>query len=287
MLRENDLTFSQILESLSMDSGHLSYHLDSLGDLIARSQDGKYGLSSFGLAAVKLMSRVEEHDSSSATPKRMNIMNLTATIFSAALVIALLATSVYALGLTTQTSGDLVSVHAIPVSIAANEIFSYDVTLACRCNQTTTEPYGISTTIPDPDDTIAKWTEYTLTFDMEINSSYDISLVIHDPDGKIISPAQFREAGDPSGFPISFGSGSYFTKPGTYKIQIENEKVNSFYASMALHVAYILSQRPLFGCALAGLIVALLYPTALLLSWFWVKKSKATAKAVSPTYFNA
>ena len=276
MLRENELTFSQILESLSMDSGHLSYHLEGLGDLITRSPDGKYRLSSFGLAAVKLMSGVEEHDSLGVTPKNRNTVSLTVMIFSVALVIALLTTSVYTLGFTTQSGGDLVSVHEIPVGIAPSQNFSYDVTLAYRSNQTMTEPYGISTMIPDAENTIAKWTEYTLAFDMEINSSYDISLAVHDPDGRIISPVPFREAGDSSGFPISFGSWSYFTKPGTYKIQIENEKTNWFYANMTLHVAYILSQRPLFGYGLAGLIVVLFYPIVLLLSWCWMEKNKPT-----------
>ena len=274
MLRENELAFSKILESLSIDSGHLNYHLESLGDLITRSQDGKYRLSSFGLAAVKLMSGVEEHDSSTAPPKRKSIVNLTAAIFSVALVIALLATSVYTLGFATQTSGDLVSVHAIPVGIGPNETFSYDVTLAYRSNQTVTEPHGISTTVPDPENTIAKWTEYTLTFDMDINSSYEISLAVHDPDGRTISPIPFRMAGDPSGSQISFGSSTYFTKPGTYKIQIENEKTNGFYANMTLHVAYTLSQKPLFNYGLAGLIIALSYPIVILSSWYWMKNKK-------------
>lgn len=76
-----------------MDSGHLSYHLESLGDLTTRFPDRKNRLSSFGMAAVKLISGVEEHDSSSATPKRRNIVNLTTAIFSVALAIALLTIS--------------------------------------------------------------------------------------------------------------------------------------------------------------------------------------------------
>lgn len=269
-----------------MDSGHLSYHLESLGDLITRSPDGKYGLSSFGLAAVRLMSGVEEHDSSAPTPKRRNIVSLTAAIFSVVLVIALLATNVYTLGLTTQTYGDRVIVHGIPVGIAPNETFSYDVTLVYGSGSTIGDPYGISIGIPDPQNTIAEWTEYTLRFDMELNSSFDISLTVHDPDGKIISPVGVREAGDstPAGLPFSFGCGTYFTKPGTYKVQIENGKTDWSYANMTLHVAYVLSQRPLFACALAGFVVVLLYPTALLLSWFWLKKSKPTASAPRATF---
>lgn len=60
MLIYRQMTFSEILETVSIDSGHLSYHLGSLGELITRSSEGKYGLSTIGEAAVRLMSDVEE-----------------------------------------------------------------------------------------------------------------------------------------------------------------------------------------------------------------------------------
>jgi len=60
MLAQEPLAFSEILDTLSIDSGHLSYHLESLGDLIMHTPDGKYRLSSAGVATVKLMSGVEE-----------------------------------------------------------------------------------------------------------------------------------------------------------------------------------------------------------------------------------
>jgi len=41
--------YSEILETLSIDSGHSSYHLENLGDLISHTFDGKYKLSSIRL----------------------------------------------------------------------------------------------------------------------------------------------------------------------------------------------------------------------------------------------
>jgi len=55
------MSFSEILGQLSIDSGHLSYHLEKMGDLLTRSEDGKYGLSSVGVAAAKLMTGVEDY----------------------------------------------------------------------------------------------------------------------------------------------------------------------------------------------------------------------------------
>ncbi|MGQ9507387.1 MAG: DUF7347 domain-containing protein [Candidatus Bathycorpusculaceae bacterium] len=63
MLAAKQMSFSEILSILSIDSGHLSYHIENLGDLVGRSENSKYKLSSIGMAAVNLMSGVEEHPS--------------------------------------------------------------------------------------------------------------------------------------------------------------------------------------------------------------------------------
>jgi len=60
MLAAKPLTYSEVLSELKIDSGHLSYHLENLGDLILHLPDNRYALSSFGTAAVSLMSGVEE-----------------------------------------------------------------------------------------------------------------------------------------------------------------------------------------------------------------------------------
>ncbi|MEJ2271048.1 MAG: winged helix-turn-helix domain-containing protein [Candidatus Bathyarchaeota archaeon] len=53
-------TFSQILEELTISSSHLTYHLEHLGELVSKTEDGTYMLSSFGEAAVTAMREVEE-----------------------------------------------------------------------------------------------------------------------------------------------------------------------------------------------------------------------------------
>ena len=60
ILVDRQLAFSEILDILSIDSGHLSYHIENLGDLVKHSANAKYELSSIGIAAVDLMSGVEE-----------------------------------------------------------------------------------------------------------------------------------------------------------------------------------------------------------------------------------
>ena len=60
MLSERKVTYSQMLEELGITSSHLTYHLENLGDLIIKDENGRYELSSFGKAAVTMMRGAEE-----------------------------------------------------------------------------------------------------------------------------------------------------------------------------------------------------------------------------------
>ena len=60
MLSEKPRNFSEILEALGISSSHLTYHLENLGELVSKTENGKYKLSTFGEAAVGTMSKVEE-----------------------------------------------------------------------------------------------------------------------------------------------------------------------------------------------------------------------------------
>jgi hypothetical protein len=60
MLAEKPRNFSTMLETLGISSSHLTYHLENLGELLTKLDDGRYKLSAFGEAAVMTMRGVEE-----------------------------------------------------------------------------------------------------------------------------------------------------------------------------------------------------------------------------------
>ena len=62
------MTFMELVEQLDVSSSHLTYHLESLGELVIKMDNGVYKLSSFGLATVGTMKGVEEV--SPVEPKR-------------------------------------------------------------------------------------------------------------------------------------------------------------------------------------------------------------------------
>ena len=60
MLSDKPTSFSVMLEELGVSSSHLTYHLESLGELLSKTNGGDYKLSTFGEAAVSTMKIVED-----------------------------------------------------------------------------------------------------------------------------------------------------------------------------------------------------------------------------------
>ena len=60
MLSERSLSFTEIQNTLSINSAQLSFHIRSLGELTTQTENDKYVLSTFGRAACSLMGKVEE-----------------------------------------------------------------------------------------------------------------------------------------------------------------------------------------------------------------------------------
>jgi DNA-binding transcriptional ArsR family regulator len=60
ILSSEPQTFSDLQKQFKIESSHLTYHIDGLGNLLYKTEDGKYALSSLGEAAVSMMRNVEE-----------------------------------------------------------------------------------------------------------------------------------------------------------------------------------------------------------------------------------
>ncbi|MCW4024370.1 MAG: winged helix-turn-helix domain-containing protein [Candidatus Bathyarchaeota archaeon] len=60
MIANKPLTFSQLQDELGISSSYLTYHLENLGELISKEENGIYKLSAFGQATINTMKTVEE-----------------------------------------------------------------------------------------------------------------------------------------------------------------------------------------------------------------------------------
>jgi DNA-binding transcriptional ArsR family regulator len=92
VLSEKTMTFSQLLDTLEISSSNLTYHLDSLGELLYKTDGGEYKLSTFGVASVNTMKMVED---APVSRKRFWSLSLPwKTVFSI-LTIAIILLSVF------------------------------------------------------------------------------------------------------------------------------------------------------------------------------------------------
>lgn len=55
MLTEEPRTYTYLLETLGVESGHLAYHLRHLGDVVEKADDGLYTLTKLGWEAYRFM----------------------------------------------------------------------------------------------------------------------------------------------------------------------------------------------------------------------------------------
>jgi hypothetical protein len=91
MLGSKPMTFMELVEELGISTPNLTYHLESLGELISKMDNGQYRLSTFGQASVSAMSGVE--DVHTAEPKRRWMALREKAVFGVMLIAIILLAS--------------------------------------------------------------------------------------------------------------------------------------------------------------------------------------------------
>ncbi|MCW3996348.1 MAG: winged helix-turn-helix domain-containing protein [Candidatus Bathyarchaeota archaeon] len=113
MLNDKPLTFKEMVDHLEVSSSHLTYHLENLGELIYKMDNGKYKLSTFGLATVSAMKGVEEAPEIESK-RRLKLPFKWRAVFSALMVAVLILAAMssiqyYTLSQLTASQESLVS----------------------------------------------------------------------------------------------------------------------------------------------------------------------------------
>ena len=92
MLGNKSMTFMEMVEQLGISTPHLTYHLESLGELVTKTDNGQYKLSGFGQATVTAMKDVE--DVREIEPKRRVMTFGWKALFAVLMVAVLVLASV-------------------------------------------------------------------------------------------------------------------------------------------------------------------------------------------------
>jgi hypothetical protein len=292
MLAEKSLTFSEIQEQIAIDSGHLSYHLESLGDLVAHNGDGKYFLSSIGTAAVRLMSGVEEQTPASinSKPRPSDVVcKILSLILAGILVFASVHFVTYAVPVSTVgLSQD--HIHPTPLLIGAGETIEFNTTLTERELWLLGTPplittgslnlfevngtYAYTFGIPWMTRNATMWDLCSIWLDLKLEMSSvpvgsssiphatlqmppfsDLSVRIHKPDGTI-------ETSEFDWVSLVWGINHIRLKPvevtqlGTYRFEITNNNSYDWNGVLIPDVEWQLMTKPYFYYGVMGLVIS-------------------------------
>lgn len=113
LLNDKPLSFMELAELVGISSSHLTYHLESLGELVCKQDETQYRLSNFGKATVCAMKGVEEApELENRRPKKM--AKKWKAVFAVLMVTVLLLSSfgVYQYVMLTQLAADQSSLEA-------------------------------------------------------------------------------------------------------------------------------------------------------------------------------
>jgi len=85
MLDSKPMSFMELVEALGISTPNLTYHLDSLGELVTKLDNGAYKLSTFGQVSISVLKGVE--DVHSVKPKRRWFVLDGHAVFGALLIV--------------------------------------------------------------------------------------------------------------------------------------------------------------------------------------------------------
>ncbi len=265
MLADGEHTFSEILKSLSIDSGHLSYHLDELGVLIMKTADGDYGLSSIGSAALKLMNGVEEETSAGERyVKNIQPLRDAVLVSTTLLTLILLPVIAYSLGYVAYEGGTQSRTN---VSIPSEEAFSYKVTLLYgEVRSGYNWEREQKTTLDPPLKGLTSWEQDTVYFTLSPMGGSRIKARVFDSSGAVTEEAEI------STDPGAGGSSMTFQVPmnqaGNSRIEVDTIS-SSTPSSCSLQVGFRRERlaRPYFFYGVASILVATVCVANLYNAW--------------------
>jgi len=272
MLTHNPLAFSEMLNALSMDSGHLSYHLDQLDELVSHTSNGKYTLSSIGIAAVKLMHGVEDYSPPPSPSSSTGVFDVLAKTSIIGIILALLAASLFLTGFIQPAGGESSEIPDIAVTIPPNQTYTYNLTILYNEDGPLLERVTDGSYLRERRpliQTLTLWEEGAFAFFFTFQETFSTQMRIYDSSGTVMDDRGILGQGG-----TQAGIGTWaITQSGTYRVEIENTGAQEITGIIDLHITWDLYMKPYYGYGIAGLILVSLYPTLMVVKQILSKAS--------------
>ncbi len=112
ILSDGKIQYTGLLNRLQVTTGFLNYHLENMGDLIAKNDEGHYHLTTFGEAALNLISNVEMSQKTIESQKLMGRIKFFAVFIIVILILSNIFLFVNFNRLSSKESSILVNVLA-------------------------------------------------------------------------------------------------------------------------------------------------------------------------------
>ena len=279
MLTGGPKAFSEILGILDIDSGHLSYHLGNLGELVSHTPEGRYKLSSIGVAATGLMSGVEEQTSRDSTfSAKQGILKAFIAVCFILLLLTSLFGSIYFYNHTEQWSGEGSSTW-IPRPTPPNGTVNFNLTIVYKEEHSFSHEDGpgyFYTEVRMPVETPMTWTRDELYWTLHINGTGAYRIREYDPDGQLIDEDNFEE--DPESESQDLTSYiNVWNKPGTYRMIIDwikSDKIRE--ASLDYGHTRYWCAKPHYNYGIAGLLISIGCPMTVIVLWAWTTLTRSS-----------
>lgn len=225
ILSAKPCTFTEILQQINIESAHLSYHLESLGDLTTKVDEGKYALSEIGKAAVSVMKKVEEPEKHlpprlARVSKRLKIAR-TFSLFLMVFGIILLVTGLFAFAPANykstriQKSMDTDSWCFMPNSVTfytgyfyeGDGLYGIEIDLTFNKSYKTMFPLVIRLCTPKPrlnsseywNQSWYEWSPSTILSVSGMHEALSVTLLVQGDTAKIVSQDTFNQVHPSSG----------------------------------------------------------------------------------------
>jgi hypothetical protein len=290
MLSQKPMSFSEILEALGVSSSFLTYHIENLGELVSKTDNGKYRLSSFGEAAIATMTKVEDiprtvpsqnENFTKFAPKFSIATRIITHIYILALVVSVVLASLYFLNYT-NSSGPLTStICAQTLLVHPDQNFSFYIAIDHRPLASYLSPNDSHLFVwawrfdenhtywfdgPPIRNTLTHWQIEGVHFSM--NPSVDIkfsrALVWSETGETVMNPEYYYGILTARSFSGALDI-TEVTQPSLYEFVITNlDSLKDMNDTMQIQLVKQYFDKPYFYYGVAGLLIGFLYPAIIL-----------------------
>lgn len=225
-----------------------------------------YGLSTVGVAAVRLMGGVEEYPPVEAvhSSKAAGLRLSGTMIYSVIIVGALVVLTFCSLVFTVSYARQLPESPTTEIAVRPNETFRFDVIIVYKqgVEVFSFRDNSLTATRAAPINSINAWETGFFWFDLESSETYDLTAVLYSPDGTVLDSRNLTNRG-PGLYRVGFGLNE-ITTAGSYGLEVKNNGGGEMQGILRVNVEWERFERPLFYVGVASLIILLLYPVMML-----------------------